>query len=216
MIRTAAGGITIMTAGLRDIHFAADNRLHATFFAASSNRLRRTDSMVGDGNRRHFVFRGRLRERVMVARPTSSETETQNEVTDRQISTWTLGNPIPCHSDSATHSMVAHGFGVMSSTTRLIPFTSLTIRLEIAAVHNAYTNNYQIHNLHAPLCSPQPEYARFIVVVSANISHHTDSSSPAGVRRTITRDFFAYSPAFFISEMRTSSASCSIANAILS
>src|SRR5215471_18399105 len=53
----AVGGISIMPAGLGDIHFAADDRLDSSFFRSlvEANRAEQI-SVVGDCNRGHFVF----------------------------------------------------------------------------------------------------------------------------------------------------------------
>ena len=85
VMRAAAGRIAIEAVGFRDIHFAADDRLHA-FFRERVIKADRTEqiAVIGNGNRRHFVFGSGLGERVVVARPVK-QAETGMQVKMNEI-----------------------------------------------------------------------------------------------------------------------------------
>src|SRR5262249_15002114 len=57
----AAGRITVVPASLGDIHFTADDRLHAGFVCGFVETDRAEQiSVIGDRNCRHFIFDGGL------------------------------------------------------------------------------------------------------------------------------------------------------------
>src|SRR6266571_4507976 len=68
MVRPSVGGIAIVTARLRDVHFATDDRLDAGFGGrvVETNRAEQI-AVVGDRDRGHAILRGRLGQRFVIA-----------------------------------------------------------------------------------------------------------------------------------------------------
>src|SRR6185369_13815304 len=97
---------------------AADNRLYTGLRCGiiKTHRSKKI-AMIGYGNCGHAGFFGLLGESFMTAGAVEqAESGMQVEMNElRHV---------------YSHSIVAGGFDVMSYTTRLLPFTSLTIRVE--------------------------------------------------------------------------------------
>src|SRR4051794_23006591 len=68
MVWPSARRIPVVAIGLGDIHLAANDRLHACFLGSlvESNGSEEI-SMVGHGDRRHFVFCSGLSQRLVIA-----------------------------------------------------------------------------------------------------------------------------------------------------
>src|SRR5262249_8024625 len=124
VIRPSACGITIMPAGFSDIHFATDDRFDAGFLCGFIKADRAEEvAMIRYGNCGHFVFCCGLCKSVVIA-GAIEKTETGVKVEMNE-----------CR-HVYSHSIVAGGFEVMSYTTRLIPFTSFTMRLEMTPINS--------------------------------------------------------------------------------
>ena len=118
VIRPPDDGIAIQAVRLGDVHFAADDGLHAGLRCGfvETHRTKKI-AVIGDGNGGHAgllrLFRKRLVTAGAVEQAESGMQVKMNEL--RHV---------------YSHSIVAGGLDVMSYTTRLMPFTSLTIRVE--------------------------------------------------------------------------------------
>ncbi len=112
MIRTAAGGIAIEAAGLRNIHFAADDGFDAGLLRGfiEANCAEQI-SMIGDGDCRHFVFRSGLRQRVVIARAVEKAESGMKMQMDKVRHRFSETYDILL---AYSHSIVAGGLEVMS------------------------------------------------------------------------------------------------------
>ena len=131
MIRGLAGRAALRApiAG-RDVDLAAEDRLDALLLRLIVEDDRREHvAVLGDRERRHLQARRLLQQLVDAA----GAVEQRIFGVQVQVDEITHGPGQLWARSAYSHSIVDGGFELMSNTTRLMPFTSLTTRDEIVA-----------------------------------------------------------------------------------